>query len=51
MRWLYGTTDSMDISLRKLMGDSEGQERLACCSPWGHKESDVTERLNNIAVS
>ena len=28
-------------------GDSEGQGSLACCSPWGHKESDVTERLNN----
>ena len=22
--------------------DSEGQESLACCSPWGHKESDIT---------
>ena len=20
---------------------------LVCCSPWGHKESDMTERLNN----
>ena len=28
-------------------GDSEGQESLACCSPWGHKESDTTEWLNN----
>ena len=28
-------------------GDGEGQGGLACCSPWGHKESDVTERLNN----
>ena len=28
-------------------GDSEGQGSLACCSPWGHKESDTTERLNN----
>ena len=27
--------------------DSEGQGSLACCSPWGHKESDATE-LNNI---
>ena len=27
--------------------DSEGQESLACCSPWGHKESDTTEQLNN----
>ena len=28
-------------------GDSEGQGSLACCSPWGHQESDTTERLNN----
>ena len=27
-------------------GDGEGQGSLACCSPWGHKESDVTEQLN-----
>ena len=26
--------------------DSEGQRRLVCCSPWGHKESDMTEWLN-----
>ena len=25
---------------------SDGQENLASCSPWGHKESDTTERLN-----
>ena len=24
----------------------DGQGSLACCSPWGHKESDKTERLN-----
>ena len=24
-------------------GDSEGQGSLACCSPWGHKESDMTD--------
>ena len=24
----------------------EGQGSLECCSPWGHKESDTTERLN-----
>ena len=28
--------------------DGEGQGSLACCSPWGHKESDTTELLNNI---
>ena len=27
--------------------DGEGQGSLACCSPWGYKESDTTERLNN----
>ena len=28
-------------------GDGEGQGSLACCSPWVHKESDTTDRLNN----
>ena len=28
-------------------GDHEGQGSLVCCSPWGHKESDMTERLNS----
>ena len=27
-------------------GDSEGQGNLVCCSPWGCKELDTTERLN-----
>ena len=27
-------------------GVGDGQGGLACCSPWGHKESDMTERLN-----
>ena len=29
------------------LGDGEGQEGLASCSPWGCKESDRTELLNN----
>ena len=29
------------------LGDNEGQASLASCSPWGHKESDTTEQLNN----
>ena len=33
-----GTTNSMDMSLSKLR---------ECCSPWGGKEPDTTERLNN----
>ena len=28
-------------------GDGEGQGSLACCSAWGHKESDMSEWLNN----
>ena len=28
-------------------GDGGGQGSPACCSPWGHKELDTTERLNN----
>ena len=27
-------------------GVDDGQESLVCCSLWGHKESDTTERLN-----
>ena len=27
-------------------GVGDGQEGLACCGPWGRKESDTTERLN-----
>ena len=29
------------------LGDGEGQGSLVCCSPWGHKDLDTTERLNN----
>ena len=25
------------------LGDGDGQGNLACCSPWGCKELDVTE--------
>ena len=46
MRWLDGITDSMDV-IEQAPGDGEGQGSLACCSPWSHKESDTTERLNN----
>ena len=34
----------------QILRDSEGQGSLACCSPWGHKESDMTEQLNNIRI-
>ena len=29
------------------LGVSDGQGSLVCCSPWGRKELDTTERLNN----
>ena len=29
------------------LGGSEGWGSLACCSPWGRKQLDTTERLNN----
>ena len=28
-------------------GAGDGQGSLVCCSPWGCKESDMTEQLNN----
>ena len=31
----------------QILGDSEGQGSLACYSPWGRKESHMTEQLNN----
>ena len=40
MRQLDGITDSMHRSLSKLQEMVMGQGTLACCSPWGHKESD-----------
>ena len=47
MRWLEGITDSMDMSLSKLWEMVKDGGSLACCSPSGGKESDMTEQLNN----
>ena len=46
MRLLDGITDSVDMSLSKTPGVSDGQGGLACCSPWGCKELDIAEQLN-----
>ena len=37
LRWLAGSTDSMDTEFEQTPGDSEGLGSLACCSPWGHR--------------
>ena len=45
MRWLDSITDSMDMSLSKLWETVNDSGNLEFCSPWGHKESDMTEQL------
>ena len=42
--WLNG------FEYEQTSGDSEGQGSLACCSPWGHKESDTTSKMNTITT-
>ena len=32
---------------KQTLGDSEEQGSLACCCPWGHKESDMTQQVNS----
>ena len=44
IRWLDGITDTMDMGLGELR-ELEMDRGLACCSSWGHKESDMTEQL------
>ena len=46
IRWLDGIMDAMDMNLA-ILGAGEGQRHLACCSPWGHKELDITGWHNN----
>ena len=43
MRCLDGVIDSMEMSLSKLR--ELVMHSLACCSPWGHTESDTPQRL------
>ena len=47
MRCLDGIIHSMDMSSKQALGDNDGQGNVTCCSPWGRKESDRSEQLNN----
>ena len=42
--WLKG------YEFEQTLGDGEGQGSLVCWSPWGHKESDMTEWLNKRLI-
>ena len=44
MRWLDG------CEFEQAPGVGDGQGSLVCCSPWDHKELDMTERLNWTAL-
>ena len=50
MTWLDGITDGPGVGwilgFGWTLGVGDGQGGLACCSSWGHKESNTTERLN-----
>ena len=41
------TRSAMDMEFEQALGDGEGRGSLTFCSPWCHKESDTTEKLNN----
>ena len=38
----HGTTMDNEHEFEQTLGDSGGQRRLVCYSPWGRKESDMT---------
>ena len=43
----YGQDHQLNAhEFQQVLGVGDGQQSLACCSPWGRKELDKTERLN-----
>ena len=49
MRRLDHITYKMDMNLRKLQ-KTGGPRSLTCCSPWGLKESDISQQRNSNKV-
>ena len=47
--WHHRLLDGHEFEQAPGVGD--GQEGLACCNPWGHKELDTTEQLNWTEVN
>ena len=43
MRWLDEMVRLDGHEFEQALGVGDGQGSLACCSPWGRKESDTTE--------
>ena len=51
MRWLDDINHAVMTWVWVNSGVGDGQGGLACCSPWGHKELDMTERLNQTELN
>ena len=47
MRWLGDITDSMDMNLRKIWEMMKDRDAWYAWCPWGHKESSITQQLND----
>ena len=47
LRWMRWHHQLDGHEFEQALGVDDGQGSLTCCSPWGHKESDMTERLKN----
>ena len=50
MRWLDGIITQWSHEFEQAPGVGDIQGSLVCCSPWGHKELDMTEQLNWLTL-